>query len=419
MKKSFLVISILALVFGAVSCRKVVSEIPEKYKAVEQLQLDGSASVEFSAAGGNQYVKVVGNVGTLSVESSSNWVITEVEGQNIILSAGSNETLNIRYATLTITSASGKARTMQVKQFGVDNSYLWEETYEVPASGQELLLHFLPTMETVRLQVTGREWITAEMDYTSIKLTIAKNTKDEDRTGTITWQAGEDVRSFNIVQAAGSGSGGSGDNPGGDGEVADGSYNGYLGTWTDASGNTLRLEVYPEHEGEAYIAYYSGFAMEGEQAPFPAFYEDNAITFYSSVLYEYDEAPLMIYFCGFDADGYVELGGPEEDQMLAYSSLSNDGKSINIIGNMYKAVYGGTTYDEEIVKLMVRLYADSDYENYQAGYFYAIGMEDMNLPASFVKGGNSTSVNTRSVKNDFWTPFMKGSLWAPQTRRIR
>ena len=196
MKKSIFVLSILTLALGAVSCRKAVSEVPEKYKAVEQLQLNGSATVEFSAAGGRYNIGVVGNAGTISVESSSDWVTATADGQDIYLVAGTNETLNTRYATITVTSASGKSRTLQAKQFGVDNSYLWEETYEVPAAGKVLLLHFLPTLETVRLQVNGREWIDVELGESYINLTIAKNTTDEVRKGTVTWRAGEDVRSF-------------------------------------------------------------------------------------------------------------------------------------------------------------------------------------------------------------------------------
>ena len=383
MKKSFLVISILALVFGAVSCRKVVSEIPEKYKAVEQLQLDGSASVEFSAAGGNQYVKVVGNVGTLSVESSSNWVITEVEGQNIILSAGSNETLNIRYATLTITSASGKARTMQVKQFGVDNSYLWEDTYEVPASGQELLLHFLPTMETVRLHVTGREWITAEMDYTSIKLTIAKNTKDEERTGTITWQAGEDVRSFNIVQASASGSGGGDSDDPGD-FVA--TYEDWVGTWT-VGGRTLSFAESEDYPGEVLVMTDSGYGDLADYFhPLVVFdAQSGDIVFVYQKVFEYDIDEY--YFIGVDGNNL--RFGDEEQSILAAGKMTSAGKA-QIVPVSYTDTQGNTV---SASGLTVLVYQTEDTADYDAGWYGLNGITNLDIPANISKTGTS-SVST-------------------------
>lgn len=382
-----------------------------QYQPAQELKTS-KAAVQFDFKGGSSTVSVTSSA-EVKATPDRDWVTVTVENKTVSIIVPENESLDSRYA-LVLIEAGGYSKNIQVIQLGVRSYYIWDDNYEVPAKGGKLDFRFPPTDETIKIMTEG-SWISATLGLNTMEITVEKNMEDQERVGKVTWQAGEELRSFTITQAAGTG----GDNPGGDGEGADGSYSGYLGTWTDASGNTLRLEVFPEHEGEAYIAYYSGFALDGEVVPFPAFYEDNAIIFYSAVLHEYDDAPLKIYFCAMDTDGYIELGGPDEDQKLAYSTLSNGGKSINIIGNKYKAVYSGTTYDEEIAKLMVRLYADDDYGNYQAGYFYSIGMEDLNLPASFVKGGNSTSVNTKSVKNDFWTPFMKGSLWAPQTRRIR
>lgn len=400
MKKSFLVISILALVFGAASCRKVVSEIPEKYKAVEQLQLDGSASVEFSAAGGNQYVKVVGNVGTISVESSSNWVITEVEGQNIILSAGSNETLNIRYATLTITSASGKARTMQVKQFGVDNSYLWEDTYEVPASGQELLLHFLPTMETVRLQVTGREWITAEMDYTSIKLTIAKNTKDEERTGTITWQAGEDVRSFNIVQASASGDD-SGDDPGDDPGDFVASYEDWVGTWT-VGGRTLSFAESEDYPGEVLVMTDSGYGDLADYFhPLVVFdAQSGDIVFVCQKVFEYDIEEY--YFIGVDGNNL--RFGDEEQSILAAGKMTSAGKA-QIVPVSYTDTQGNTV---SASGLTVLVYQTEDTADYDAGWYGLQGVEELAIPANISKTGTSSVSSVKTTGSQL--PVFKRSF---------
>lgn len=404
-------LAFLTIALALFACKKT-QPTGEKYLPGPVLATS-TGTIQFDANGGEAYLTVSG-AKTLTAKSDRDWVLVTVDGAEVVFNAGFNNSFESRYASVLISDGTA-SRAVEVVQFGYSSKYVWEEEYSFTNQGGTLSLLYEDTDNFIRVKVE-EAWISAIPAEGVFSITVEKNSGVA-REGAITWQCGDDVRIITIKQAAGTSGGG--DNPGGDGEGADGSYSGYLGTWTDASGNTLRLEVFPEHEGEAYIAYYSGFALDGEVVPFPAFYEDNAITFYSAVLHEYDDAPLMIYFCAMDTDGYIELGGPDEDQKLAYSTLSNGGKSINIIGNKYKAVYSGTTYDEEIAKLMVRLYADSDYENYQAGYFYAIGMEDMNLPASFVKGGNSTSVNAKSVKNDFWTPFMKGSLWAPQTRRIR
>lgn len=402
MKKSIFVLSILTLALGAVSCRKAVSEVPEKYKAVEQLQLNGSATVEFSAAGGRYNIGVVGNAGTISVESSSDWVTATADGQDIYLVAGTNETLNTRYATITVTSASGKSRTLQAKQFGVDNSYLWEETYEVPAAGKVLLLHFLPTLETVRLQVNGREWIDVELGESYINLTIAKNTTDEVRKGTVTWRAGEDVRSFNIVQASASGSGGGGsDEPGDDPGEFVATYEDWVGTWT-VGGRTLSFAESEDYPGEVLVMTDSGY---GELAnylhPNVVFDEESGkIVFCAQKLYEHNIE--QYYFLG--VNGQDLLFGDSEYHIVAEGSMTSAGKA-QIVPVSFTDTQG-TPHSAS--GLTLALYQTEDDEEYEKGWYGLQGVEDLAIPANISKTGTSSVSSVKTTGSQL--PVFKRSF---------
>ncbi len=207
MKKIISLISIAVLLLSAFSCRKNSYEIPEQYKTAEPLAVKGSASVEFDAEGGKYTVAVQNNSNDLEVSVSSAWLKSSISGQNVVLSCDENMTLEIRYSVVTI-SSNGKSRRLHVKQFGVSNDYLWEESYDFSGNGGTLSLKFLPVSGSIKLKIEGSEWIKAVVTENSLDLTVAKNETTEERAGQVTWQAGEDVRVFAVTQAKGTGGGG-------------------------------------------------------------------------------------------------------------------------------------------------------------------------------------------------------------------
>ncbi|MCR4843745.1 MAG: choice-of-anchor J domain-containing protein [Bacteroidales bacterium] len=207
MKKVFTIISVAALLLLAFSCKKNGYEIPEKYKVAEELSVKGSAHVEFGAAGGSQSLSVLHNSEAVAVKADAEWVNVTASDQKVIISCDENFALTSRYAQVTI-SSSGKSSSIQVKQNGVTNEYLWEESYSFAAAGGEVALKYLPTTLSIKLKVEGSEWITAAATDNTLKILVAKNETGEARTGKVTWQAGEDIREIVITQAKGNGGGG-------------------------------------------------------------------------------------------------------------------------------------------------------------------------------------------------------------------
>lgn len=210
-------ISIIFLAAAAalltVSCQKGGSQLPEKYKPAASLAYEGPGAVEFTTDGGTNHLTVI-TQDPVEATLSSNWLTLEVSGRYVYLTAPENNTLNTRYATLTLTSG-GKTRDVQVKQYGITVDYMWQPAYEIPYGGGTLNLKHHPTQATVRVQVEGKEWISVELEEGALIVSVAKNPENAVREGSVTWTAGEDVRAFAVKQAASPGGGGGGGGEGG------------------------------------------------------------------------------------------------------------------------------------------------------------------------------------------------------------
>ncbi len=382
MKKVFTIISVAALLLLAFSCKKNGYEIPEKYKVAEELSVKGSAHVEFGAAGGSQSLSVLHNSEAVTVKADAEWVNVSASDQNVIISCDENFALTYRYAQVTI-SSSGKSCSIQVKQNGVTNEYLWEESYAFAAAGGEVALKYLPTTLSIKLKVEGSEWITAAATDNTLKILAAKNETGEARTGKVTWQAGEDIREIVITQAKGNGGGG--DEPG---EVT---YASWIGSWSSSAGTLVISEL-----SEADHIYLMSFEQFGEQNV-PAFFneETGALEFYA---YEIGtEGNWTYWFCSVDSENYIETGGPNDDIMLASATLNAAKTAFTIKGNEYTAVYNGTPYDEVIVKLVVAGYLSEKEGDKSVGWYSFNNMEPVDLPAAYIKAGTTSVKNTPLV----------------------
>lgn len=157
--------------------------------------------------------------------------------------------------------------------------------------------------------------------------------------------------------------------PGGSG------YSACLGSWTSAAG-TLVLAEYPEVEN-AYQFAYSGFG----DVTIPAVYsqEKDAICFGTSEIGT--NGNWTYYFVAFDSDDYIEMGGPEGDEFLAFGQVK-DGV-LTIVGNEYDAVYEGKTYHEVIVSLSILGYLSKKEGTNDVGWYSFQDVTPMALPATF------------------------------------
>ena len=263
-------------------------------------------------------------------------------------------------------------------------------------------LHFLPTLETVRLQVNGREWIDVELGESYINLTIAKNTTDEVRKGTVTCRAGEDVRSFNIVQASASGSGGGGsDDPGDEPGEFVATYEDWVGTWT-VGGRTLSFAESEDYPGEVLVMTDSGY---GELAnylhPNVVFDEESGkIVFCAQKLYEHNIE--QYYFLG--VNGQDLLFGDSEYHIVAEGSMTSAGKA-QIVPVSFTDTQG-TPHSAS--GLTLALYQTEDDEVYEKGWYGLQGVEELAIPANISKAGTSSVSSVKTTGSQL--PVFKRSF---------
>ena len=158
-------------------------------------------------------------------------------------------------------------------------------------------------------------------------------------------------------------------------QPGDSGYSACLGSWTSAAG-TLVLAEYPEVEN-AYQFAYSGFG----DVTIPAVYsqEKDAICFGTSEIGT--NGNWTYYFVAFDSDNYIEMGGPEGDEFLAFGQVK-DGV-LTIVGNEYDAVYEGKTYHEVIVSLSILGYLSKKEGTNDVGWYSFQDVTPMALPATF------------------------------------
>ena len=158
-------------------------------------------------------------------------------------------------------------------------------------------------------------------------------------------------------------------------QPGDSGYSACLGSWTSAAG-TLVLADYPEVEN-AYQFAYSGFG----DVTIPAVYsqEKDAICFGTSEIGT--NGNWTYYFVAFDSDNYIEMGGPEGDEFLAFGQVK-DGV-LTIVGNEYDAVYEGKTYHEVIVSLSILGYLSKKEGTNDVGWYSFQDVTPMALPATF------------------------------------
>ena len=378
-------IAFLTIVLALAACKKA-QPTGAQYLAAPVLETS-TGTVQFSSEGGKSVVSAT-TFETLEAKTAQTWLTVAVEGHDVTLTAAPNASIESRYAIVELKSA-GASRSVQVVQFGYNTTYLWQDGYNFPGVGGVLNLRYANTDATIRVKVSDN-WISAAASDGILTITVAENPEAEPREGSIEWIAGDDNRTIVITQEKGSGSSG-GDEPGGDDEPGEVTYASWIGSWSSSAGTLVISEL-----SEADHIYVMSFEQFGEQNV-PAFFneETGALEFYS---YEIGtEGNWTYWFCSFDSDDYIETGGPDNDIMLASATLNAAKTAFTIEGNEYTAVYGGTSYDEVIVQLIVAGYLSEDEGNNTAGWYTFNDMEPVDLPAAYTKAGTTSVKNTPLV----------------------
>lgn len=158
-----------------------------------------SKNVVFAPAGGTGSIEV-NAPGKVYASSERSWLDVSVSGQTISLVAAENESLESRYATITIVSGESSA-TVTAQQFGITSDLVWDESYNVGYNGGDVTLQFTES-GFVRVSVTeGKDWISVDVADNELIITAAPNAYKTPREGSVSFSAGGKVREVGIVQA--------------------------------------------------------------------------------------------------------------------------------------------------------------------------------------------------------------------------
>ena len=169
-----------------------------QYAASPSIEIVSKDDV-FPSEGGTGTI-VVNTRETVTAASDRTWLTVSVSGRSIYLTATENETLESRYASVSI-KAGNAASEITVQQFGITSELMWESSYDFPYGGDELSLGFSES-GVIRVTVPeGKDWISVDVEDKVLTITTSPNAYKASREGKVRFSAGEKVREVGIVQA--------------------------------------------------------------------------------------------------------------------------------------------------------------------------------------------------------------------------
>lgn len=193
MKKIFSFIALLAGVISFTSC----SSDDATYQATPKLEVT-SADVLFEAAGGNGNV-VVNASGAVTATTTANWLTLSVQGNNVVVSANPNITLEGRSGLIKIVSGDTEAEvtaTQKGSVYGIPSLEYKMGDYQ--ASLNIDVVHNLAV--TVESQA---DWLTAVFneETSQIELVAEDNNEADPRVGTVIVTMGEYIDKIAVTQS--------------------------------------------------------------------------------------------------------------------------------------------------------------------------------------------------------------------------
>lgn len=321
-------------------------------------------TLEYSVDGGKTWIEVKGDaaeVGIKVTETDEAYTVEFADGSSFVLPKPLPFTLKVQ---LPASSVIAKGKTLELPY-----------TITGVAADDTVELGVIGVTDGIEVKITATTNASGTIDVTN------KSAKNGEISVVI--YATNHIGLSDICSLSFTAEGSS--EPEDPGQDENSGYSAFLGDWTSNAG-TLNFVAYPNQEN-AYLFTFSGFGS----TQIPAIYSkaDDAICFMSMELAA--EGNWTYYLAALDSDNFIEMGGPDGDEILAYAHLAKDGV-LTIVGNEYVAVYDGTTYQEKIVSLSIFGYLSKDEGTQKKGWYSFEDITPISLPATFNASATSSSV---------------------------
>jgi len=128
-------------------------------------------------------------------------------------------------------------------------------------------------------------------------------------------------------------------------QEADPNYTKWLGSWTVGD---VTLTVSENILNRTYTV--SGLEPGYD---FETLFKDGKMEFHFQTIAQQNPYVISLFGKDDDGEGYLVDGDPNNDGLLATATLNEAGTSASLVGAQFDAVYGGTTYHENIVQLLM------------------------------------------------------------------
>ena len=160
----------------------------------------------------------------------------------------------------------------------------------------------------------------------------------------------------------------------------DPNYTKWLGSWT-VDGLTLTVSQNILNKSYTVSGLEPGYDFE-------TLFKDGKMEFHFQTIAQQDPYVISLFGKDDDGQGYLVDGDPNNDGLLATATLNEAGTSASLAGAVFDAVYGGTTYHENIVQLLIIA------EDTTTGKYYNVSDDPkaIMMPTTMTKAASS-SVN--------------------------
>lgn len=173
--------ALLAAVLAFASC----TEEP-KYVAEAKLEIVKSNLV-LPCEGGEGYVILEDGTG-VTVETGVSWLSSSVNGNTVIFTATANESIESRYASVSITSPNGTA-TVTAQQMGALSVSFSPSDIN---TGCKAARFTFPYEYSTKIEASASvSWITAQTTDKELIVALSENTAADSRTGEVRWKLGD------------------------------------------------------------------------------------------------------------------------------------------------------------------------------------------------------------------------------------
>ncbi|MCQ2146571.1 MAG: hypothetical protein MJZ16_03550 [Bacteroidales bacterium] len=194
--KILFILAALLLSFAATSC-KDNNELEVVVPAIDVTNCD----LSIPGQGGEAFVEVAVD-GAYDATVDKSWLTCSKEGTKVVLTAQPNESLEARYATLTI-KAEDETVKLSIVQLGMKSTGFAPEAIVTGSDAAEFTFPY--EYDAMLTASTDADWITLNVTATALNVSIAENTTqatpdNRTREAEITWSLGADHGVLKVTQ---------------------------------------------------------------------------------------------------------------------------------------------------------------------------------------------------------------------------